>query len=76
MDVASQTIVVNSVLSATVIGMLGVGLFSWNLAATLFPVWIRILIVGSLFTHLIIRTIQTLLSQRDIDETKEQSTQN
>ena len=72
MDAASQPIMLNVVLSVTVISVLGVGLFSWDLAARLFPVWARVLIVGGLFTHLSIRTLMTITSKDIVEEIEEQ----
>lgn len=76
MDVNFQTTLINLVLSAIVITILGVALFSWNLAVILFPFWLRVLIVGSLFTHLIIRNTQILLFQKNIKKTNEEYIKN
>jgi hypothetical protein len=69
MDATSQPILLNGALSAIVISILGLGLFEWDLATNMFPVWARILIVVSLFAHLIIRTSLTFISRKISEET-------
>ena len=72
MDAFQNKILFSSVISATVIGVLGIVLFFWPLPENVFPTWLRAIILIALFAHLFIRTSWAITSPMFREEPKEQ----
>ncbi|MEM0492861.1 MAG: hypothetical protein QXS02_02750 [Candidatus Thermoplasmatota archaeon] len=54
-----SVVLLNLIISAVVLGIFGFWIFYWDIARSVLPDWLRIILLTGLFTHLIIRTLQS-----------------